>query len=259
MKLDKDLKKSIKSIAEVCGGYLTTSLYDENRGDLPSWDTIRTKYKITFSDLLVELQIKTKEEYLIQKNKVKVISNMKLLNLEHGHVSKKIYDDSKMLPSTDYITRHYGWNDIAKEANVKLAQGQYIDLEDMIKQLKGSIKKLGYIPSSTEYKDLLLKPSQDSLSTQGITWTEAMKKAGYKPYGKAVNVKDIICSNDDCYRQFTPKDAGEKYCDPCFKQLRSVIIKELKHMNSTKLEEICTKLIYLGNSQKNILDIFHSK
>ncbi|WP_106768032.1 hypothetical protein [Paenibacillus faecalis] len=258
MKIDKDLKKNIKDVSEKCGGYLTTNLYDENRGTLPSWDSIRSKYNINFSELLAELNIKSKDEYLMQRNKVKAISNFKLLNLEFGFVSKKIYDDSKLQPSSEYISKHYGWNEIAKEANVRLAHGQYIDLNDVIEQLKETIKKLGYIPTSTEYKELQLKPSQDSLAAKNITWTDAMKKAGYRPYGKAVIVKDKVCFNEDCYRQFTPIDESEKHCDPCYKHLRSILIKELKQMNKAKLEEVCTKLIYLGNSQKNILDIFNS-
>lgn len=255
MVVDKALAKKIKAIADSLGGYLTAALYDENRGDLPSWDTLRSKYNITFKELLESLKILSKEEYLIRKNRIKAISNFKIINLEYGYVSKKLYDELKYSPSSDYISTHYGWVEIAKEAGAKLDRGQYTSIEELIAELKNSIKVLGYIPTSTEYRKMSIKPSQDSLSSWDITWTEAMKKAGYRPYGKSVLVHDKVCDNDDCYRQFTPTEDQQILCNQCYKELRAKLAKSIKNMNRVRLEEVCQKLIYNGNTEKNIIEL----
>ncbi|MNK43725.1 hypothetical protein D3C87_624400 [compost metagenome] len=257
MKFDKEISESIKQVAEKCGGYLTTKLYNENRGNLPSWETIKLRYdNISFADMLRLLNIKSKEEIEIHKNRIKVISNLKLINLEYGYVTKKLYDDLKMYPSTDYISNKYGWNEVCSESKVKLGNSQYTNESSLIEDLKQTIKKLGYIPTSTEYKEKRLKPSQDTLSTHQLSWSAAMKKAGYRPYGKTVATKDRVCISDDCYRQFKQLNDGDVYCESCYKELRSRLAKELKGISKEKLELICTKLLYLGNSQKNLIDIF---
>lgn len=255
MMLNKELALKIQEVAKSSGGYLTVKLYDKNRGDLPSWEYIRTKYNISFKEMLKILNICSKEEYLFRKNRIRAIGNFKLINLEYGFVSKKIYDGLKYSPSSDYISTHFGWTDIAKEAGVRLDRGKYTGIEEVISDLKKSIKTLGYIPTSTEYKKMSIKPTQDILSSWGVTWSEAMKKAGYKPYGKSISVHDRVCSSDDCFRQFTPNADQRLLCSQCYKQCRAKLAKSIENMNRTRLEEVCKKLIFNGNTEKNILEL----
>ncbi|OMD66775.1 hypothetical protein [Paenibacillus odorifer] len=259
MILDKEFIEDIKNVSMKAGGYLTTSLYDKNRGSLPAWETIKKKFNnIEFSELLIKCGVFSKEEFLKKTNRIKAISNFRIINLENGYVSKVLYDSFKFSPSSEYISKHYGWTEIAKEAEVKLANSQYLSIDDMISELKVNIKKLKYIPTSSEYDSLGIKPSQKSFTAKGLQWSQAMRKAGYKPYGKSVTIKDKVCSNDSCYRQFTPTDDKEILCEPCYKELRAKLVKELDGMSSQKLKEVSTRLIFAGNSQTTVLDIFKS-
>ncbi|QSF43473.1 hypothetical protein [Paenibacillus tianjinensis] len=255
--IDNKLKTKLKQLEEEYG-YVNVELYDSKRGtEYPSSTTIKKMYGLSLLDILKDQKIKSKDEYLIIKNRPVSISNMKLLYLEHGEISKSLYSEAKLLPSSEYITKHYGWENIAKEANVKLANAQYNSKEDVIKELKIIIKELGYIPTSKEYESLRLKPSQETLRKYGFTFSEAMRKSGYRTYNKSVTIKDKVCSNKDCYRQFTPTE-DEIYCEPCFKELRSRLIKEIEGMSPQRLKEICQRLIYAGNKQNTILDIFNN-
>lgn len=255
MKLDSELIKQIQTVSKDAGGYLTVDLYDKNRGDLPSWDTLKKKLNnIDFGDLLKAAKVMSKEEYNFNKNRIKAISNFKIISLEHGYVSTALYDGMKLEPSSDYISKKYGWSKIAEEANVKLANNQYASINEMIQELKNNIKKLGYIPTLNEYESLLIKPSRKSFATQNIQWSDAMSMAGYKTYGKPVKVKDRVCMNDDCYKQFTPSNKDEVYCSNCFKDLRAKLIREVEELNVEELRDVAKKLIYSSTAQKVVLN-----
>lgn len=256
--IDKDLISSkIKQLEEQFG-YVNVELYDKNRGkELPSSETIKKKLGVSLIDIIKSLKIKSKEEYLIIKNRPIAISNLKILFLEHGEVSKTLYNENKLTPSSEYISKHYGWEEIVKEANVKLANAKYVSKEELIKELKSTIKTLGYVPTGREYESLRLKPTQEILRKHGYTWVDAMRKCGYRTYSKPVMIKDQICINKDCYRQFTPLEE-EIYCEQCFKELRSRLIKEIGNMNLQRLREVCQRLIYAGNKQRTVLDIFNN-
>ncbi|MNC60564.1 hypothetical protein D3C75_1104510 [compost metagenome] len=86
-----------------------------------------------------------------------------------------------------------------------------------------------------------------------------MRKAGYRPYGTSVVVKDRVCIEHNCFRQFTPTDESEVYCDQCFKAARQRIVEELKCMDKSTLIEISQKLLYAATSQKALLIIFKGK
>ncbi|MNH75610.1 hypothetical protein D3C73_278540 [compost metagenome] len=248
---------SVQEAANRAGGYLTAELYNKNRAEgMPSWDTLKQRLGISFDDFLNKCEVKNKSEFLLEANKIKAISNFKILNLEFGEVSKVIYDSEKLLPSSEYITKHFGWKETAEAAGVKLANSQYQSEKELLNELKSSIKKLGYIPTSSEYKSLRLKPTADVMRNHNIEWSLAMKKIGFKPYGKTVKIKDKVCFEDHCYRQFTPSTGNELYCDECFKQMRSRIIKNLDNMSAVRLKQVCEKLIYNGNSQSQLLNIF---
>ncbi|QWU14344.1 hypothetical protein SAMN04487895_101646 [Paenibacillus sophorae] len=261
MKLDKVVIKKIQYAANQAGGYLTTMLYDKHRGDLPSWEILKKNLNIEFSELLNLCEIDNKDEFLKKENRIKAISNFKIINLERGEVSKTLYDNYKpsLTPSSDYISKHYGWDEIAKVANVKLANSKYLSVDDAVRELKNTIKQLGYIPTSDEYKQNKLKPSRDALSTLGVSWTEAMKKAGYRPYGTSVSVKDKVCAEHNCFRQFTPNDESEIYCDQCFKIYRQKIVDNIRNMDRHTLIDISQKIIYTSLNQKNLLTIFKGK
>jgi hypothetical protein len=192
------------------------------------------------------------------ETKMQIIKNIKLLALENnGIVTKTLYKQNKLKPSTEYISKHYGWENILREANVK-PHTQLMSANDLIDKLKTEIKKLGYIPTRDEYEKLNMSPSVDSLSSKGIKWTDAMKKAGFITYGKPVKVKDKICKDIDCFNQFTP--VGEqKYCEVCYKQMRMKLIKKLEKLNNyDKLKDIIRKLVYGGNNDNIIEEIFES-
>ena len=252
--IDKKLEGKLKELEQQLG-YLNVDLYDKHRGEYPSSDTIKKVYGSTLKNMLDSLKIKSKEEYLVEKNRPTAIGNMKLLYLEHGEVSKALYDKAKMLPSSEYITKKYGWDEIAKEANVKLANAQYTSDTFLLNDLKLSIKELGYIPTSKEYETLKIKPSLEILRKHGYTFVNAMRKCGYRTYNKPVKVKDKICNNKDCFKQFTPHD-DELYCESCYKDMRARIVKELDKMGQQRLKEICASLIYATTKQKAIIDIF---
>jgi ribosomal protein L24 len=255
--IDKKLEERLREL-ERNHGYLNVELYDKHKGkDYPSSESIKKIYKLSLVEILKSLKIKNKEDYTIDKNRPISISNMKLLHLEHGEISKTLYDKAKLLPSSEYITKKYGWDELAKEANVKLANSQYISSDDVLKELKLVIKSIGYIPTSKEYESLRLKPSQEILRKHGHTFVEAMRKCGYRTYNKPVKVKDKVCIGKDCFRQFTPLE-DEIYCDQCYKDLRSRLIKEIGNMSQQRLKDVCQKLIYAGNKQKTILDIFNN-
>jgi hypothetical protein len=262
MNLDKDTIDGIREAAAKAGGYLTTELYNKNRGNLPAWETLKVKLdNISFSDLLKKCDILDKEEFSRKENRIKAISNFKLLGLEYGEISKALYDsqEPKLKPSSDYIGKNYGWDDIARSANVKLANSRYLSQDDAIKHLKQTIKELGYIPTNTEYRDLNLKPSDKSLKSLDVTWSVAMRKAGFRPYGQVVLVKDKVCAEHNCFRQFTPTDQEEIYCESCYKLLRQRAINSLGDLDYITIKDICKKLIYTSTSQKGLLNIFEGK
>ncbi|KAA9007316.1 hypothetical protein F4V43_02185 [Paenibacillus spiritus] len=248
MILNKTIIEKAKSVAVRAGGYLTVDLFNRNRGDLPVWETLKKTYDINFSEFLKECEILDKEQYTIKKNRTNAISNLKLLALEHGEVSKVLYDKSGYSPSSDYISKHYGWEDMCKTANVKIVGG-YITLDAALDDLKKSIKELGYVPTSKEYESLRLKPTVDALKKFNVTWTVAMRKAGFSPYGQSVSVKDKICIEHNCYRQFTPSFEGDKFCEECFKKYRAEVVRALKSFDYSALVEICKKFIYTNPSQ----------
>jgi hypothetical protein len=190
--------------------------------------------------------------------KIQIIKNLKLLALENnGIVTQTLYKQNKLKPSTEYISKHYGWEEILREANVK-PHVQLMSVDDLVDKLKIEIKKLGYIPTRDEYEKLNISPSVDSLSSKGITWGDAMKKAGYNTYGKAVKVKDRICKDIDCFNQFTP-EGEQKHCDVCYKKMRMNLIKKLEKLNNyDKLKDIIRKLVYGGNNDSIIEDIFEN-
>jgi hypothetical protein len=255
MKLDSEFIKQIQSISKTAGGYLTVELYDKNRGSLPSWDTLKKKLNnIEFVELLKITKVMSKDEYNFNKNRIKAISNFKIINLEYGFVSTAIYDELKLEPTSDYISKKYGWSKIAEEANVKLANNQYTSIDEMILELKNNIKKLGYIPTLKEYEKLLIKPSRKSFASQEIQWSDAMSKAGYRTYGKPVKTKDRVCANADCYKQFTPSNKDEIYCINCFKDLRAKLVREVEKLNVDELRDVTKKLIYSSTAQKIVLD-----
>jgi len=255
--INKKLESKLKEL-ERSHGYLNVELYDKYRGkEYPSSETIKKSYNQSLVEILKNLKIKNKEDYTIEKNRPVAISNMKLLFLEHGEISKSLYDRAKLLPSSEYITKKYGWEELAKEANVKLANSQYTSSGAVLSELRFRIKELGYIPTSKEYEQLKLKPSLEVLRKYRFTFVSAMRKCGFKTYNKPVTVKDKICNSKNCFRQFTPVD-DEIYCDECYKDLRSRLIKEIGNMNQQRLRDVCQKLIYTGNKQKTILDIFNN-
>lgn len=255
MKLDSVLIKQIQRTSKLAGGYLTVDLYDKNRGDLPAWETLKKRLDhIEFSELLKYAKVLSKDEYNFNKNRIKAISNFKILNLEFGYVSIALYDEQKLEPSSDYISKKYGWLKIAEEANVKLSNNQYTSINDMILELRNNIKKLGYIPTLNEYEKLLIKPSRKSFATNDIQWSDAMAKAGYRTYGKPVKIKDRVCANEDCYKQFTPSNSEEIYCSNCFKDMRAKLIREVEKLTIDELRNVTTKLIYSSTAQKVIMD-----
>ncbi|MEK4006422.1 hypothetical protein [Paenibacillus sp. FSL H3-0333] len=257
--MDLELIKKIQNIANNSGGYLTIDLFNENRGDLPTWKTLKAKLRgIGFEEVLKNCDVLTQEEFGIKENRIKAISNMKLVNLEFGELTKTLYDSQKLVPNSSYITKNYGWEDLAKASNVRLAN-TYLTEEELIKQLKESIKDLGYIPTNDEYRGLNIKPTRSSIESMSLSWTQAMRKAGYKPYGQAVKIKDKICAEHNCYRQFTPHDESEIYCDSCYKALRQRIINQLKNIDKNSLENICQRLILTSSNQKSILNIFNGR
>lgn len=256
MKLDQELIKKIQNIANASGGYLTIDLYNLNRKDLPSWKTLKVRLDgIEFSELLKKCEVLTQEEFLKKENRIKAISNMKLLGLEFGEITKTLYDSQKLEPNSSYITKNYGWEELAKAANVHLKG--YLSEEELVKQLKETIKQLGYVPRNDEYRTLNLKPTRSAIEAMSLSWTAAMRKAGYKPYGQTVKIKDKICVEHNCYRQFTPSNEGEVYCESCYKLIRQRLVTGLKTYDKYALENICQKLIYTSTSQKNLLSIFN--
>jgi hypothetical protein len=260
MRINNKFIDEIQNISKISGGFLTIESFNKNRGSMPAWETLKKQLDgIDFNKFLEKCNVLNKEEYTKKINRTKAISNFKLLSLEHGVVSKSLYDSKKLSPSSEYISKHYGWSEIAKASNVKLANSQYLSIEDLVKDLKETIKALGYIPTSSEYKQIGAKPSQDSINTFGVSWGEAMRKAGYKPYGKVVEVKDKICVEHNCYRQFTPQNPSEVYCDGCFKAIRQRVINDLDSYDKYTLKEICKKLIYVSTSQKGFLNVFDGK
>ncbi|MFC3746493.1 hypothetical protein [Paenibacillus sp. GCM10012306] len=262
MKLNKDIIQSVRVAASKAGGYLTTELYNKNRGSLPAWESLKGKLdNISFSDFLKQCDVLEKDEFLRNENRIKAISNLKLLGLEYGEISKSLYDNQKpkLSPSSDYISKYYGWDEIAKSANVKLANSRYLSLEDAVKELKQTIKDLGYIPTNAEYRDLNLKPSDKSLKSLDVTWSTAMRKAGYKPYGRVVSIKDKICVEHNCFSQFTPANEDEIYCERCYKLFRQRAINSLGDLDYITIKDFCKKLIYTSTNQKNLLNIFEGK
>ncbi|ASA22694.1 hypothetical protein [Paenibacillus donghaensis] len=253
MTIDKELVKRVKEVSSKVGGYLTTELYDKNRGDIPAWKTLKNKLNITFPEFLKLCGVLNKEEYLINVNKIKAVSNLKILALEYGEVSKVLYESStpSLLPSYDYICKHYGWSEIVCVADVKMANAQYATNDNAILELKQTIKKLGYIPTSKEYDIMNLKPSQKVLRGMGLSWVDSMRKAGYRPYGKAVAVKDKICVEKNCFRQFTPEEGTDIFCLSCFKAARQKIINDNKITDKDVLADI-----YTSTSQNYILKYF---
>ncbi len=175
-----------------------------------------------------------------------------------GIVTQLMYEKDNLTPSIRLINKHFGWAKLLKELGIK-SNTQFLDEDQLLKELKISIKKLGYIPTRTEYEGLLIKPTVKVLSSRNITWAGGMRKVGFKPYGKSISIKDLICADENCYGQFTPYENHEKYCVNCYKSMRARVIKGLDRSNElTKIKEYTKKLIYNGNSDKIIEEMFKS-
>ncbi|ATF13606.1 hypothetical protein A616_16955 [Brevibacillus brevis X23] len=182
-----------------------------------------------------------------------VLRNLRALSTENkGNVTPEIYKKSGLKPSYSYIKDHFGWTNMLREANI-MPHPSMLTAEELVQQLKESIKELGYVPTSTEYDKLKLKPDSEALSKRELTWTEAMLQAGYKTYGKAVKLKDNVCYNGGCYTQFTPEYEQHWYCDECQKDIRGKFISKL---NGTKdaaaLRKIALQLATSNNSFRTI-------
>ncbi|MGG1650501.1 hypothetical protein ABHN03_25445 [Paenibacillus sp. NRS-1775] len=254
--IDKQFVQEALLAAEKAGGYLTTDLFDQYRDKTKtvSWDTFNRKNKISFKVFLKEVGILNKDEYMLKQNKIKAISNFKLLNLKNGSVDKIKYDGNQFKPSWDYISEHYGIEKIAAEAQV-IITGQYLSEQDLLSTLKNSIKNIGYIPSRLNYINLKLKPSEKSMKTKGLTWDQSMRKANFKPEG--IKTNDLICKMDNCFNQFTPNNENDILCDSCFKKMRSKLVTQIESMSKIDdVREITKKLIWFGSDQKLVFDLY---
>ncbi|WP_211750442.1 hypothetical protein [Paenibacillus sp. Marseille-Q4541] len=257
MKIPTELIENIRKVSKQSGGYLTTTLYDANRyEDMVSWDRLKKNYKLeSFNDLLEQAKVPNKVQYEKEKNKIKAISNIKLLALEHGFVNYTLYEKAKLTPSAKYINTHYGsFDQLARESNVKLSTHLLTD-DESIAALKETLKELGYIPTKKEYHSLNLTPTVGALEHRNLSWGDALRKAGYRPYTKSSLVRDKICIENSCYNQFSPSDEEETYCEFCYKKLRAELVKKLDKMNIYELKEITQNLIYVGNSQRSLRHI----
>ncbi|RNB59457.1 hypothetical protein EDM57_04760 [Brevibacillus gelatini] len=182
-----------------------------------------------------------------------ILRNLRALSTENkGKVTPEIYKSSGLKPSYSYIKEHFGWTNILREANI-MPHPSMLTAEELIQQLKDSIKELGYIPTSTEYDKLKMKPDSDSLSKRGLTWSEAMNEAGFRTYGKPVKVKDRVCYNAGCYNQYTPEYEHHWYCDECQKDIRGKFISKLNDMkDANALRKIALQLATSNNSFRTI-------
>ncbi len=252
----RDAIKSLKECAKKNDGYLTPELYLVSNLNPPvKWITEQFG---SFDNALKESNIFTQKEYEIQQSKIQIVKNFKLIAIENnGIVTQVLYKKNECKPSVDYISKHFGWEEMIREANVK-PHSQLMNIDDLLNKLKLEIKKLGYIPTRDEYEKLSISPSVDSLSTKGVPWTEAMRKVGYNTYGKPVKVKDKICLEEGCYNQFTPID-DQTYCDNCYKDMRIKLMKKIDKLNSEqKHKDIIRKLTYGGNGDRIIKEILES-
>lgn len=263
MTLSREIVAKLKNIEKESGSYLTIERYNLHRGELPTWSKLKKQYKLeNFEALIAAAGLSSKQEYIKKENLIKAISNFKILNKEHGYITKEIYRNSGLTPSTSYIYEHYknqdgenGFEYVARLAQVNL-ENRYYNEEQLLRSLKKTIKELGYIPSVKNYKELSLSPSVSTLSSNGLTWNEALKKAGYKINKTGKNQK--VCTNSDCYNLIEFED-NELYCENCYRELRKLLIQNLDEMDIDTLRESMKKLIYRGNNEKTILELTRIK
>lgn len=256
---EKEIINFLVQAANQNDGWLTTDLYDKTRKkEHPSSGWI-SKHFGSFQEGLSKAKILNKYQHDISTGKIEAIKNIKLLSLENGGiVTQSMYEKNNLNPSIRFINKHFGWAKLLKELGIK-SNTQFLDEEQLLKELKISIKKLGYVPTRTEYEELLIKPTVKVLSSRNITWSEGMRRVGFKPYGKPVDIKDLVCVNEGCYNQFAPTEDHDRYCTSCYKSMRSRIIKGIdKTNNLEKIKEFTKKLIYNGNSDKIIEEMFKS-
>ncbi|MET3209745.1 UNVERIFIED_CONTAM: hypothetical protein ABIC26_002692 [Paenibacillus sp. PvR008] len=259
MNIDKQFVHEARLASEKAGGYLTVDLFDQFRDKTKTvtWDTFNRKNKINFKEFLKIAGIPSKDEYVLKQNRIKAISNFKIINLRNGSVDKSQYILNELKPSWEYISEQFGIEKIAFEAQVNLT-GLYITEEDLFKSLKASIKKLGYIPNKSEYTKNKIKPSEKSMKTKGYTWDQTMRKAGFKIEG--VKTNDKICIMENCYNQFMPSNENDILCDSCFKKIRAGLINQIESINKINdLKEITKKLIWFGNNHKQILQLYRNR
>ncbi|WP_029518002.1 hypothetical protein [Paenibacillus polymyxa] len=248
-KVEDSFIEEAKKAAKQAGGYLTADLFDQFRDKKKTvaWDTYSRKNKITFRDFLKIAKIPSKDEYKLNKTKIQIIQNFKLLNITYGYIDKKSYEEQKYTPSWEYISDRFGIEKMACIAEVKL-KNKYIDIDTMISDLKISIKELGYIPTRQQYDELKLKPSIKSLKSKNLSWRNAMIQAEYN----STRVGDKICQYDRCYVQF---EASEKlFCDTCEKKVKSEINKLIDSMSLKDAQSLLRELINEGNVDHKLLD-----
>ncbi|MHB0943318.1 hypothetical protein ACYCSU_16845 [Paenibacillus sp. ALE1] len=254
LELENKYIAEAKLAAKEAGGYLTVELFDlyRDKEKTTTWDTYNRKAKTNFKDFLKKAGIPTKEEYLLEKNRIKAISNFKLLNVLNGYVDKMDYEAGNFEPVWDYISDRFGIEKICKAAEVNL-KNKYTSVESMIVDLKNSIKKIGYIPTKVEYDSLKLKPSSSAMNNKGLSWTEAMKKAEFSP--KKVGEK--VCEYERCYSQF-PFIEGKKFCITCENKIKNEILNKIELMNTKDLKDV-TKVLVLEGNNHNLLDKLRKK
>lgn len=193
------------------------------------------------------------QKYTEQEAKKIILRNLKALSIENnGTVTPEIYKSSNLKPSYSYIKEHFGWTNILREANIN-PHPSMLTANELISLLKNSIKELGYIPTRDEYEKLRIKPNVDTFKNRDMTWAEAMQKAGYTTYGKAVKVKDRVCNNGDCFSQFTPEYEQHWYCEDCQKDIRGKFITKLNSMKSA--DELRKIALQLGTSNNTFRTI----
>lgn len=260
MALTREIKEKLKNIENESGSYLTVERYNIHRGDLPTWNKLKKQYKFeSFDELISAAGLTGKQEYIKKENLIKAISNFKILNKEHGYISKEIYRSSGLTPSTSYIYEHYknketnenGFEYVARIAQVNL-ENRYYNSEQLLKNFKKTIKELGYIPTVKHYRELSLTPGVSTLSSNGFTWSEALKKAGYKIKNEERNQK--VCTSKDCFNLIEFQN-NELYCEDCYKELRRLLIQKVDEMDIDMLRESVKKLIYRGNNEKTIFEL----
>ncbi|MEC4565419.1 hypothetical protein L8C07_05630 [Paenibacillus sp. CMAA1739] len=248
--MDNDIVVQARLAAEKAGGYLTTELFDKYRDKdkTVTWDTYNRKHKIGFKEFLKIANIPSKDEFQLKENRTKAISNLKLLNVTQGYIDKQGYEKEGFSPSWDYISEHFGIENLAEVAKVNL-KNRYLNIDSMISDLKQTIKRLGYIPTRKQYGDLKLKPSLSTIANNNMTWEVAMAKAEFN--AKGAKTHDKVCNNERCYTQFTPVN-DELFCDSCYKQIREEVIKKIQNYSLSDVRKMAIDLVLFGNSHQKL-------